>query len=92
MCSRTALLKNVDLEELSVLDKLNKAYLNDNEVKVSKLRNDLDYQIDLVKNSFQEKLKRKDLTIYILSLLSFILIVILLISFFKNKRSFKRNN
>ncbi|WDF63689.1 hypothetical protein [Flavobacterium sp. KACC 22763] len=92
MCCRTALLKNVDLEELAVLDKLNKVYLNDNEVKVSKLRNDLDYQIDLIKNSFQEKLKRKDLTIYILSLLSVILLVILLILFFKKKRSFKRNN
>lgn len=92
ICSRTNLLKYVDSEELDLLDKLYKADLKDKTVKISKRKNNVEYQIDLVKNSFEEKLKRKNRTICILSAVSFLLLVIILILFFRKRRVFSNNN
>lgn len=89
ICSRTDLLKNIDSTELVLLDKLNKDFLNDKKVKISRFQDNIEYQIELVKNSFEEKLKRKEIIIYGLSTLSFILFLIILL--LGSKKAFKRN-
>ena len=66
LCSRTDLLNNVSQDELTSLIDLQKES-SKNEIRIIKFQNNIQYQIDLVKNSFEEKLKRKDLIIYILS-------------------------
>lgn len=85
ICSRTNLVKNVRADEFELLERLNKKSLKSNQVKIRKFKNDTEYQVDLVKDSFEEKLKRKDLVIYILSSLSFILFIILIIVLLKKK-------
>ncbi|QOG02958.1 hypothetical protein [Flavobacterium sp. MDT1-60] len=68
LCSRTNLLENISEEELNTLVDLQKEDLKKrNEIKIIKFQNNIEYQIDLVKNSFEESLKRKDLLIYVLS-------------------------
>ncbi|MBZ4035974.1 hypothetical protein K6T82_14465 [Flavobacterium sp. 17A] len=92
ICSRTNRLKSINSEELDLLDKLNKAFLNDKSLKISKFQNNTEYQIELVKNSFEEKLKRNDVVIYFLSALNFILFFIIVLLFFRAKRAFKSND
>ncbi|WJS95942.1 hypothetical protein NYQ10_05670 [Flavobacterium johnsoniae] len=93
ICSRTDFLQNVGKKELEALDDLyKKSQKNRNEIKIIKLHNSIEYQIDLIKNSFEEKLKRKDLAIYILSALSFIMLVIILIILFRKRRVFNGDN
>ncbi|GGF01268.1 hypothetical protein [Flavobacterium limi] len=80
ICSRTNLLSNVDEKEFVTLEKLHKNYIkNKGEIRIIKFQNHIQYQIDLVKNSFEEKLKTKDKIIYGLSLLSFLLFILLII-------------
>ena len=88
ICSRTALLKNVEKDELITLDNIQKEDSKDTEkIKVIALQNSIEYQIDLVKNSFEESLKRKNLIIYILSgFTSFLLIIILVLLIKRKKR------
>ncbi|MBB4800645.1 hypothetical protein HNP37_000684 [Flavobacterium nitrogenifigens] len=93
ICSRTNLLQNIQSDELKLLDELyRKSRKNRNGIQIIQFQNNIQYQIDLVKNSFEEKLKRKDMIIYVLSALNFILIFLLILVFFKNKRIFKSGN
>jgi len=79
LCSRTALLSAVSEDEFTALSNLQKDDIrNRSEFKIIKLQNNTEYQIDLVKDSFKESLKRKNLTIYILLGLSFLLFLILI--------------
>ncbi len=80
ICSRTNLLSNIDEKELVTLENLRKNFLkNKQKIKIIRFQNNIQYQIDLVKNSFEEKLKTKDKIIYTLSGLSFLLFLILII-------------
>lgn len=80
ICSRTNLLGNVDEKEFLTLENLHKNYINNKgEARIIKFQNNIQYQIALVKNSFDEKLKTKDKIIYGLSLLSFLLFILLII-------------
>ncbi|WP_289664340.1 hypothetical protein [Flavobacterium panacagri] len=91
ICSRTDFLQNVKKGELEVLEDLyKKSQKNKNEIRIIKLQNNIEYQIDLVKNSFEEKLKRNEMLIYILSGISFILFLAVLILFFKKKKSIQK--
>lgn len=78
LCSRTNLLNNISEEELNGLADLQKEDLKKrNEITIIKFQNNTEYQIDLVKNSFEESLKRKDLLIYVLSGTSIFLLIII---------------
>jgi len=89
ICSRTNLLQNIQNSELELLDELYNKSKKNRGIQIIKFQNNIEYQIDLVKKSFEEKLERKNKVICILSSLSFILFVILLLLFLKNKRVFK---
>lgn len=89
ICSRTNLLQNIQNSELEFLDELYNKSKKNRGIQIIKFQNNIEYQIDLVKKSFEEKLERKNKVICILSSLSFILFVILLLLFLKNKRVFK---
>ncbi|WP_289058127.1 hypothetical protein [uncultured Flavobacterium sp.] len=92
ICSRTNLLQNIQNNELKLLDELYSKSKKNRGVQIIKFQNNIEYQIDLVKKSFEEKLERKNKVICILSGLSFILFVVLLLLFLKNKRVFKSND
>ena len=89
LCSRTDLLKNISKDQINKLNQLQKEYdrslRNVTEAKIYKFRNNIEYQIDLVKDSFKEKMRRKDLIIYILSGISFLLLLILILVIRKKK-------
>ncbi|KFF07248.1 hypothetical protein [Flavobacterium reichenbachii] len=89
LCSRTNLLNNVSEDEFDALDKLQiEDYKNRNKIRIVKFQNGVEYQIDLVKNSFEESLKRKNLVIYILSGISMLLFLILIsVILVKKKRN-----
>jgi hypothetical protein len=79
LCSRTNLLSSAGDDEYAVLDKLkSEDYKNRNKIKIVKFQNNIEYQIDLVKDSFDESLKRKDLIICILSGTSILLFLVLM--------------
>ncbi|UQD56773.1 hypothetical protein [Flavobacterium sp. K5-23] len=80
ICSRTNILKNVEKEEIQTLEKLHEQYKSEiSGVRSIKLENNISYQIGLVKNSFEEKVKSKDQIIYILLGLIILLIIIAII-------------
>ena len=83
ICSRTSLLVTVDKNELIVLDKLYNQYIKHRRyLRPISLWNNCKYEIDLVKNSFEESMERKNLIIYILSgicIVLFLLIVIIIL-------------
>lgn len=89
LCSRTDLLKNISKDEIYKLNQLQKEYhrnlQNITETKIYKFRNNIEYQIDLVKDSFKETMERKNLIIYILSGISFLLLLILILVIRKKK-------
>lgn len=89
LCSRTNLLNNVSKEELSAIADLQKEdFKNRNQIRIIKFQNNTEYQIDLVKNSFEESLKRKNLIIYLLSGVVITLLLIILVFLIKrNKRT-----
>lgn len=88
ICSRTNLLKNVDNQELQNLEKLYAEYKsNRSEVRIRKLENNVSYQIGLIENAYQEKLKSKEKIIYILSGLIIVLLFIVLVMLLKRKKS-----
>lgn len=84
ICSRTNLLQNIEESELELLEKL---YKKSQKIQVIKFQNDIEYQIALVKNSFEQDIKRKERIIYVLSGLCFLLFVLLFIVIKKRKRS-----
>lgn len=87
LCSRTNLLNDVSQVELNALADLQKEDLkNRNEIRIIKPQNNIEYQIDLVKNSFEESLKRKDLIIYVLSGALILIILIILILLVKRRK------
>lgn len=80
ICSRTNKLKNVEKVEIQTLEKLYSKYLSGNsEVQTIRLENNIEYQIGLVKNSFEEKLKMKEKIIYGLLFLNILLVIIIII-------------
>lgn len=86
ICSRTNLLENVEKEELQTLEELYQEYKSDiNGVRTIKFENNISYQIGLVENAYQEKLKSKEKTIYILLSLITVLIVLVVILLLKRK-------
>jgi hypothetical protein len=88
ICSRTNILANVEKEELQTLEKLYQEYKSDTSgVRMIKFENNISYQIGLIENNYQEKLKSKEKTIYILSSLIAFLIVFAVIMLLKRKNS-----
>jgi len=88
ICSRTNILENVDKEELQNLEKLYAEYKSDTSgVRIRKLENNISYQIGLVENAYQEKLKSKEKIIYILSGLIAVLLIIVVVMLLKRKNS-----
>lgn len=88
ICSRTNILENVEKEELQTLERLYKEYKSDTSgVRIMKFENNTSYQIGLVENAYQEKLKSKQKMIYILLSLITILLVIIVIILLKRKNS-----
>jgi hypothetical protein len=86
ICSRTNFIENIEKEELKELEVLQKEYFaNSNDLRILKVENNLSYQIGLVKNSFEEKTKKKNLIIY-----GLLVLIIFLISFILMTR--KRKN
>jgi len=87
LCSRTNLLSGVPNDEFAALNKLQKEdYKNRNEIRIVKFQNNTQYQMDLVKDSFRESLKRKDLVIYVLSGTTILLLLILILTIFTKKK------
>jgi hypothetical protein len=87
ICSRTGLLSNIDSDELVLLDKINQESIkNAGQIRVKKIQNSIQYQLALVKESFEEKLKGKDQIIYVLSVLGFLLFVIIIFLINRNKK------
>lgn len=88
ICSRSNMLENVKQEELQTLQRLYKEYkLDASGIKIMKFENNTSYQIGLLKNVYQEKLKSKEKTIYLLLSLLTVLLVIVLIMLLKRKKS-----
>lgn len=88
ICSRTNILGNVEKEELQTLEKLYQEYKSDTSgARMIKFENNISYQIGLIENNYQEKLKSKEKTIYILSSLIAVLIVLVGIMLMKRKNS-----
>lgn len=88
ICSRTNILENVEKEELQTLEKLYQEYTSDtSDVRIIKRENNISYQIGLIENTYQEKLKTKEKTIYILLSLITILIVLVVIMLLKRKNN-----
>jgi hypothetical protein len=88
ICSRTNKLKNIEKEEIQTLEKLYSKYLSDNsEVRTIRLENNTEYQIGLVKNSFEEKLKMKEKIIYGLLFLNILLIIIIIIITLRRRKN-----
>ena len=88
ICSRTKILASVEKEELQTLEKLYREYKSDTSgVRIRTFQNNISYQIGLVENANQEKLKSKEKTIFILLTLVTILLVIIAIMLVKRKNS-----
>lgn len=88
ICSRTDLLSNIEKDEIATLEKLHQDYIkNGNQNRIIRFSNNIEYQINLVKNSFEEKLKRKDLLIFILLGISVLLLLLLTILMIKRRNS-----
>lgn len=88
ICSRTDLLNNVDSDELVLLEKLNQESIkNEGDIRAVKFRNNIQYQVALVNNSFEEKLKKRDWIICVLSVLSFLLLVLIIFIVSRNKKN-----
>lgn len=88
VCSRTNLLENVERSEIKTLEKLYQIYKSDNNgVRSYRMESNTSYQIDLVKNSFEEKLISKELTLYFLSVIVFLLIIIIIVITRRKKSS-----
>jgi len=88
ICSRTNRLKNVEKEEIQTLEKLYSKYLSDNsEVRTMRLENNIQYQIGLVKNSLEEKLKMKEKIIYGLLSLNILLVIIIIIIALRRRKN-----
>lgn|GEM_PF-3573240 len=88
ICSRTNILENVGKEELQTLEKLYQEYTSDKSgIRMIKLENNISYQIGLIENTYQEKLKLKEKMIYILLSLITILIVLVIVMLVKRKNS-----
>ena len=88
ICSRTNMLENVEKEELETLEKLYEDHKSDKSgVRIRKLENNISYQIGLVENIHQEKLKSKEKIIYILSGVISILVIIIGGMLLKRKNS-----
>lgn len=87
LCSRTDLVENVAKSELLILNELHQSYIkNRGEIRIIKFQNNIEYQIDLVKNSFEESLKRKILIIYTLSVVVVLFLIIILILLIRRKK------
>ena len=90
ICSRTNKLKNIEKEEIQTLEKLYSKYLSDNsEVRTIRLENNTEYQIGLVKNSFEEKLKMNEKIIYGLLFLNISLIIIIIIITLRRRKNIR---
>jgi len=89
ICSRTTKLENVEKEEIETLEKLYSKYQSDTTgVRIIKLESNTEYQIGLVKNSFEDKLKIKEQIIFgLLVLISLLIIIIIVITLQKRKNS-----
>jgi hypothetical protein len=89
ICSRTTKLENVKKEEIETLEKLYSKYQSDTTgVRIIKLESNTEYQIGLVKNSFEDKLKIKEQIIFgLLVLISLFIIIIIVITLQKRKNS-----
>jgi hypothetical protein len=86
ICSRTNIVENVEKEELQTLEKLYQKYKSDTSgVRFIKFENNISYQIGLVENAYQEKLKSKEKMIYILLGLITVLLGIVVIMLLKRK-------
>jgi len=86
ICSRTSLLKNVEHTELEKLKKLHQVYKSDTSgVRMIKMESNTAYQVGLVRNSFEEKLRLQDSIIYLLSGIIAVLIIVFFI-ILKRKR------
>ncbi|UUF15768.1 MULTISPECIES: hypothetical protein [Flavobacterium] len=86
ICSRTDLLQNVKEIELEELGKLYEESKKSNKIQIIKFQNDIEYQTALVKNSFEEEINRKEIIIYVLSGLCFLLVALLFVIIRKNKK------
>lgn len=79
ICSRTSLLKNIESAEIEALKKLYQIYAADTSgVRTMKMESNTSYQVGLVKNAFEEKIKSQNSIIYLLSAI----IAFLVIGFF----------
>jgi hypothetical protein len=88
ICSRTNILENVEKEELQTLEKLYQEYKSDTSgVRMIKFENNISYQIGLIKNTYQEKLKSKEETINILLSLIIVLIILVVMMLLKRKNN-----
>ncbi|WP_298137541.1 hypothetical protein [Flavobacterium sp.] len=88
ICSRTNILENVGNEELENLEKLYAEFKSDTSgVRIRKFENNISYQIGLVENAYQEKLKSKEKIIYILSGLIAGLLIVVVVLLLKRKNS-----
>lgn len=68
ICSRTNLVKNVESAEIEALKKLYQIYAADTSgVRTMKMENNASYQVGLVKNAFEEKIKYQNSIIYLFS-------------------------
>ncbi|MEZ7499243.1 hypothetical protein QO200_10895 [Flavobacterium sp. Arc3] len=86
ICSRTNTLKNIESSEMQELEKIFQIYKsNRSGVNTIKFENNTSYQVGLVKNSFEEKIKSQKLIIYLLSGIIILLIVVVLI--FRKRKS-----
>jgi hypothetical protein len=78
ICSRTNILKNIESTEIQKLEKLYQVYKSDTSgFTTIRLENNTTYQIGLVKNSFDQKIKSQNLIIYVLSGIIFLLIIVM---------------
>ncbi|WP_309608551.1 hypothetical protein [Flavobacterium sp.] len=85
ICSRTSLFKNVEKEESETLEKLYESYVSDvSRVRFEKFQNNVSYQIDLVKNGFEQKIHSQNSIIYALSGIIILLFIIILIKTIKS--------
>ena len=80
LCSRTNPLNKVEKKEIQTLESLGKEDLSKvNKIKIIKFENNTAYQIGLVKNGFEEKIKSNERIIYILSALIILLILLIIL-------------
>ena len=89
ICSRTNKLENIEKEEIQTLEKLYSKYQSDTTaVRIIKLESNTEYQIGLIKNSYEDKLKIKEQIIFgLLVPITLLIIIIIVIVLQKRKNS-----